>query len=87
MNNNKELAQKIIDKYINIMGLLPVVVFTRQISNIQINTRGSVTRIENDFQTLTELINLLEKFTGKFVKKNVIKKFLSDYDTKKDLKW
>ena len=86
MNNNKELAQKIIDKYINIMGLLPVVVFTRQISNIQINTRGSVTRIENDFQTLTELINLLEKFTGKFVKKNVIKKFLSDYDTKKDLK-
>jgi hypothetical protein len=28
----------------------------------------------------------MEKFTGKFVKKNVIKKFLSDYDTSKDLK-
>ena len=79
MNNKKELAQKIIDKYINILGLLPVLVFSRQVSSIKLNSRGSVTYIENDFQTLTELINLMEKFTGKFVKKNVIKKFLSDF--------
>ena len=86
MNNNKELAQKVIDKYINILGLVPVIVFSRQISTINLNSRGSVTRIENDFQTLTEFINLMERFTGKFVKKNVVKKFLSDYDTSKDLK-
>jgi hypothetical protein len=86
MNNNKELAQKIIDKYINILGLLPVIVFSKQVVNLKLNSRGSVTRIDNDFQTLTEFINLMEKFTGKFVKKNVIKKFLSDYDTSKDLK-
>jgi len=86
MNNNKELAQRIIDKYINILGLTPVLVFSKQISQITLNSRGSVTRIENDFQTLTEFINLMEKFTGKFVKKNVVKKFLTDYDTKKDLK-
>jgi len=76
----------IIDKYINILGLLPVIVFSKQVVNLKLNSRGSVTRIDNDFQTLTEFINLMEKFTGKFVKKNVIKKFLSDYDTSKDLK-
>jgi len=86
MNNNKELAQRIIDKYINIMGLLPVLVFSKQITNLTLNSRGSVTKIEDDFQTLTEFINLTEKFTGKFVKKNVVKKFLSDYDSKKDIK-
>lgn len=86
MNNNKELAQKIIDKYINILGLLPVIVFSKQVQNIKLNSRGSVTKIDNDFQTLTEFINLMEKFTGKFVKKNVVKKFLSDYDSSKDLK-
>jgi len=84
--NNKELAQKVIDKYINILGLLPVLVFSKQVSTIKLNSRGSVTKIENDFQTLTEFINLMEKFTGKFVKRNVVKKFLSDYDTAKDLK-
>lgn len=86
MENNKELAQKIIDKYINIVGLLPVVVFSRQVSNLDLNNRGSVIKISQDFKTLTEFINLMEKFTGKFVKKNVVKKFLSDYDTNKDLK-
>ena len=86
MNNNKELAQKIIDKYTNILGLLPVLVFSKQVSNLTLNSRGSVTKISNDFQTLTEFINLMEKFTGKFVKKNVVKKFLSDYDTNKDIK-
>lgn len=85
MNNNKELAQRIIDKYINIMGLLPVLVFSKQITKLTLNSRGSVTKIEDDFQTLTEFINLTEKFTGKFVKKNVVKKFLSDYDNKKDI--
>lgn len=84
--NNKELAQKIIDKYINILGLMPVVSFSRQVTGLYINSRGSVIKIENDFQTLTEFINLMEKFTGKFVKKNVVKKFLSDYDSSKDLK-
>jgi len=83
---NKELAQKIIDKYINILGLVPVIVFAKQVPTIKLNSRGSVTRIESDFQTLTEFINLMEKFTGKFVKKNVVKKFLADYDTSKDLK-
>jgi len=86
MNNNKELAQKIIDKYISIVGLLPVVTFANQVSKLKLNTRGSVTNIQDDYNTLSEFINLMEKFTGKFVKKNVIKKFLSDYDTKKDLK-
>lgn len=86
MNNNKELAQRIIDKYVNILGLVPVLVFARQVGSLTLNSRGSVTRIENDFQTLTEFINLMEKFTGKFVKKNVVKKFLTDYDTKKDIK-
>jgi dimeric dUTPase (all-alpha-NTP-PPase superfamily) len=86
MNNNKELAQKIIDKYISIVGLLPVVTFANQVSKLKINTRGSVTNIQDDFNTLTEFINLMEKFTGKFVKKNVIKKFLSDYDSNKDIK-
>ncbi len=86
MNNNKELAQKIIDKYINILGLMPVLVFSRQVANLSLNSRGSIIKIENDFQTLTEFINLMERFTGKFVKRNVIKKFLSDYDTSKDLK-
>ena len=86
MNNNKELAQKIIDKYISIVGLLPVVTFANQVSNLKLNTRGSVTNIQDDYNTLSEFINLMEKFTGKFVKKNVTKKFLSDYDTKKDLK-
>ena len=85
MNNNKELAQKIIDKYISIVGLLPVVTFANQVSKLKLNTRGSVTNIQDDYNTLSEFINLMEKFTGKFVKKNVIKKFLSDYDTKKDL--
>ena len=86
MNNNKELAQKIIDKYISIVGLLPVVTFANQVSKLKLNTRGSVTNIQDDFNTLTEFINLMEKFTGKFVKKNVIKKFLSDYDSSKDIK-
>ncbi len=86
MNNNKELAQKVIDKYISIVGLLPVVTFANQVSKLKLNTRGSVTNIQDDYNTLSEFINLMEKFTGKFVKKNVIKKFLSDYDTKKDLK-
>lgn len=86
MNNNKELAQKIIDKYISIVGLLPVVTFANQVSKLKLNTRGSVINIQDDFNTLTEFINLMEKFTGKFVKKNVIKKFLSDYDTNKDIK-
>jgi len=86
MNNNKELAQKIIDKYISIVGLLPVVTFANQVSKLKINTRGSVTNIQDDFNTLTEFINLMEKFTGKFVKKNIIKKFLSDYDSNKDIK-
>jgi hypothetical protein len=86
MNNNKELAQKIIDKYISIVGLLPVVTFANQVSKLKLNTRGSVTNIQDDFNTLTEFINLMEKFTGKFVKKNVIKKFLSDYDSNKDIK-
>ena len=86
MNNNKELAQKIIDKYISIVGLLPVVTFANQVSKLKLNSRGSVTNIQDDYNTLSEFINLMEKFTGKFVKKNVTKKFLSDYDTKKDLK-
>jgi len=86
MNNNKELAQIIIDKYISIVGLLPVVTFANQVSKLKLNTRGSVTNIQDDFNTLTEFINLMEKFTGKFVKKNVIKKFLSDYDSNKDIK-
>jgi hypothetical protein len=85
MVNNKELAQKIIDKYIGILGLYPVLVYSRQIPNLNLNSRGIVRSISDDLNTLNSLINIMEKITGKFVKSNIIKKFLTDYDKKEEI--
>lgn len=82
MENNKELAQKIINKYINILGLYATLAFIRQIPNINVNSKGTVRFITNDYITLNSLVNSLEKITGKLVKSNIIKKFLVGVETK-----
>ena len=76
MENNKELAQKIVNKYINIFGLYTTLAYIRQVKNINVNSKGTVRFITDDFNTLNSLINSLEKYSGKFVKSNIIKKFL-----------
>jgi len=83
MENNKELAQKVVNKYINIIGLYPTLAFLRQIPNINDNSKGTVRFITNDYTTLSSLVNSLEKITGKFVKTNIIKKFLVNLEDQK----
>lgn len=87
MNESKEVAQRIIDKYITIFGVLPVTIFCSQIPELSVNSKGKVTSISNDKITLLKLINSLEPYSGKFIKTNVIKKYLTDYDEKKEIVW
>lgn len=83
MNENKELAQRIIDKYITIFGVYPVYLFCSQIPELNVSKKGKVIAISDAKNTLIKLINSVEPFSGKFIKSAVIKKFLSDYDEKK----
>ena len=85
MNENKEIAQRIIDKYITIFGVLPVHLFCSQIPDLNVNSKGKLLSITNDKITLLKLINALEPYSGKFIKSNVVKKYLTDYDEKKDI--
>jgi hypothetical protein len=85
MNENKEIAQRIIDKYITIFGVLPVFLFCSQIPDLNVNSKGKLLSITNDKITLLKLINALEPYSGKFIKSNVVKKYLTDYDEKKDI--
>lgn len=85
MNDNKEIAQRIIDRYITILGILPVTLFASQISNLKLNSKGKVLNIEDDKVTLLKFINAIEPFSGKYIKNSIIKKFLSDYDANKEL--
>lgn len=87
MNDNKEVAQRIIDRYITILGILPVVLFSSQISNLKLNSKGKVTSITDDKVTLLKFINAIEPFSGKYIKNSVVKKFLSDYDSSKEIVW
>jgi hypothetical protein len=77
MENNKELAQKIINKYISIVGLYPTLTFLRQVPNININNRGLVRFITSDLNTLNSVVNYMSRITGKMVKNNIIKKYLA----------
>lgn len=85
MNDNKEIAQRIIDRYITILGILPVVLFASQISNLKLNSKGKVLSIEDDKVTLLKFINAIEPFSGKYIKNSIVKKFLTDYDANKEL--
>jgi hypothetical protein len=85
MNENKEIAQRIIDKYITIFGILPVYLFCSQIPELSVNSKGRLLNIRDDKSTLLKLINSLEPYSGKFIKNNVIKKYLTDYSEKKEI--
>lgn len=85
MNDNKEVAQRIIDKYITILGILPVVLFSSQIEDIKLNNKGKVVSIVDDKVTLLKFINAIEPFTGKYIKNSVVKKFLTDFDVTKEI--
>lgn len=85
MNENKELAQKIIDKYVTIFGSYPVYLFCSQIPELKVNNKGKLISIRDGKSALLKLINALEPFSGKFIKASIIKKFLESYDAKKDI--
>jgi hypothetical protein len=75
MNENRELAQNIIDRYSTILGVFPVYTFCLNIPDIRVNKKGKVVSIENDKVTLLKLINALEPYTGKYIKKSLITKY------------
>jgi len=75
MNENRELAQNIIDRYNTILGVFPVYSFCLNIPDINVNKKGKVVSIENDKITLLKLINALEPFTGKYIKKSLLNKY------------
>lgn len=75
MNENRELAQNIIDRYTNILGVFPVFIFCENIPDIKVNKKGKVVSIRNDKVTLLKLINALEPFTGKYIKKSLLIKY------------
>jgi len=85
MNDSRELAQKIIDKYITILGVLPVYLLFQEIPNIKLNTKGKVLAIKDDKNTLLKLINAIEPYTGKFTKRNVMAKYMANYDSGKEI--
>lgn len=85
MNDSRELAQKIIDKYNTILGVFPVYLLLQDIPNIKLNSKGKVLGIRDDKNTLLKLINALEPFTGKFIKRNVMAKYMSDYQSGKEI--
>jgi hypothetical protein len=75
MNENRELAQNIIDKYSTILGVFPVYLFCLNIPDLKVNKKGKVSYITNDKVTLLKLINALEPFTGKYIKKSLLTKY------------
>ena len=85
MNDSRELAQKIIDKYITILGILPVYVLLQDIPNIKLNSKGKVLGIRDDKNTLLKLINAIEPYTGKFIKRSVLAKYMADYESGKEI--
>ncbi|NBO36134.1 hypothetical protein EBU91_01120 [bacterium] len=85
MNDSRELAQKIIDKYITILGILPVYLLLQDIPNIKLNSKGKVLGIRDDKNTLLKLINAIEPYTGKFIKRNVLAKYMADYESGKEI--
>jgi len=75
MNENRDLAQNIIDKYNTILGVFPVYTFCSEIPDIKVNKKGKVVSIYNDKITLLKLINALEPYTGKYIKKSLLLKY------------
>jgi len=75
MNENRELAQNIIDRYTSILGIFPIFVFCENIPDIKVNKKGKVVQIRNDKVTLLKLINALEPYTGKYIKKSLLTKY------------
>lgn len=75
MNENRELAQNIIDRYNIILGVFPVYTFCQEIPDLNVNKKGKVISIQNDKVTLLKLINALEPYTGKYIKKSLLKKY------------
>lgn len=75
MNENRELAQNIIDKYNTILGVFPVYIFCENIPDLKVNKKGKVVQIRNDKLTLLKLINALEPYTGKYIKKSLLAKY------------
>lgn len=85
MNDSRELAQKIIDKYNTILGVFPVFLLCQSVPNLRVNSKGKVISISNDKKTLLTMINAFEPFTGKFIKRSILNKYMSDYESTKEL--
>jgi hypothetical protein len=75
MNENRELAQNIIDKYSTILGVFPIYTFCLSIPDLKVNSKGKVVSIYNDKVTLLKLINALEPYTGKYIKRSLLTKY------------
>lgn len=75
MNANRDLAQNIIDRFNNILGIFPVYIFCLSIPDIKVNKKGKVVSIYNEKVTLLKLINALEPYTGKYIKKSILTKY------------
>ena len=52
MNENREFAQNIIDKYNTVLGIFPVYLFCLEIPDLKVNKKGKVVYITNDKVTL-----------------------------------
>lgn len=75
MNENREIAQNIIDRYISILGVFPIYLFCSNIPDLNVNKKGKVVSIYNDKITLLKLINALEPYTGSYIKKSLFAKY------------
>lgn len=75
MNDNREIAQNIIDRYNTILGIFPVYTFCAGIPDIKVNKSGKVVSISNNKVTLLRIINAFEPYTGKFIKRSLLRKY------------
>jgi hypothetical protein len=83
MNENREFAQNIIDKYNTVLGIFPVYLFCLEIPDLKVNKKGKVVYITNDKITLLKLINALEPYTGKYIKRSLHSKYKSLFEQAK----